>query len=90
MVTPSGELDLSRTHDLRRSLVDASQGVRLVLVDLQDVSFLDSSILGVIVGAVKRCAATRSELMIVNASGIPLRAIKLTGLAHLLPAEDRA
>ena len=89
MVTPSGELDLSRTHELRRSLMDASQGARLVLVDLRDVTFLDSSVLGVIAGAVKRCAAHGSELMILNASGIPLRAITLTGLTHLLSGQHR-
>jgi anti-anti-sigma factor len=89
VVTPRGELDIARTHDLRRCLYEVGPTTTLVLVDLQHVTFLDSSILGVLVGGVKRCTANGTQLMIVNAAGIPLKALTLTGLTHLLPEADR-
>ena len=89
VVSPSGELDISSSTDLRRALRDAGDGSRLVLLDLRDVTFLDSTILGLCVNFVKRCARTGCTFIITNATGVPLRAITLTGLSYLLPADER-
>ncbi len=50
-----GEVDLSTAPDLKRALNDViSWGARGVLVDLSDATFIDSTTLGVLMGAVKR------------------------------------
>jgi anti-anti-sigma factor len=89
VVAPSGELDISTSTALRRALRQAAEGSRLVLLDLHDVTFLDSTILGLCVTFVKRCGRSGITFMVTNASGVPLRAITLTGLSYLLPGDER-
>jgi anti-sigma B factor antagonist len=83
-VAPRGELDLVGTDALRRALLHACEAENLVIVDLADVTFLDSAALGVIVGAMKRMQRRGASLQILNAVGEPLRAIKMTGLDVLM------
>lgn len=80
----AGELDVARAPELRRVLLDVPEGVQHVVVDLTEVSFLDSTVLGVLVGANKRLRSRGSALALVGASGIPLKALRLTGLDFLL------
>jgi anti-anti-sigma factor len=92
VVAPSGELDIASSTGLRRALREAGQGARLVLLDLHDVTFLDSTILGLCVNFVKRCSRAEgpaTTFMITHATGVPLRAITLTGLSYLLPGDER-
>jgi anti-anti-sigma factor len=84
VVTPSGELDLSTADELRDSLEEACEGSRLVLVDLAGVTFLDSTTLGVLIGASKRCADAGKEFQVINAWGICLKILRLTGLTQLM------
>lgn len=91
VVSPSGELDVAKAGQLRQCLIDLCDlpGVRLVVVDLGDVVFLDSTILGVFVGASKRCTHDGIEFRVTNATGIPAKALRLTGLGFLLSDEER-
>jgi len=59
-VRPVGEIDYTGTEILRKGLNDAADrdGVRQIVVDMSDVSFVDSSALGLLVGA-KRVAESR-------------------------------
>lgn len=77
--------------DLRRQLMEVMErtAVRLVFVDLADVAFLDSSVLGIFVGAAKRCHRNNVDFYLTNPHGIAAKAIKLTGLSYLLTNEDR-
>jgi anti-sigma B factor antagonist len=84
VVAPRGELDLVGVDDLRRALLQACEAETLVVVDLADVTFMDSAALGVIVGATKRMQREGGGLQVVNAQGEPLRAIQITGLDVLL------
>jgi anti-sigma B factor antagonist len=61
-----GEVDLSTAPELKAALgevIDA--GARGVLVDLSDATFIDSTTLGVLMGAVKRLRPEGGELAIV-------------------------
>jgi anti-sigma B factor antagonist len=61
-----GEVDLSTAPELKEALgevIDA--GARGVLVDLSDATFIDSTTLGVLMGAVKRLRPAGGELTIV-------------------------
>jgi anti-anti-sigma factor len=84
VVAPRGELDLAGVERLRRALLEACEAQTLVVVDLADVTFMDSAALGVIVGGAKRLHRRGAALQVVNASGEPLRAIEMTGLDVLL------
>lgn len=65
VVTVNGEIDVHTGPALRDHLLSAfSQGEDTVVVDLSQVSFLDSSGLGVLVTAHKRARTTNGELRI--------------------------
>ena len=53
-----------------------------LLVDFRDVTFIDSSAIGIIVGAQRRCASDGRQLLLVNVSGPPLRVLTLLGLGR--------
>jgi anti-sigma B factor antagonist len=77
----SGELDLHTSPRLRerleRAIASASSDV---LVDLTGVGFMDSTALGVLVGALKRARALDRDLALVVPDGPPRRVLAITGL----------
>ena len=89
VLRPSGELDLATSDTFRRDLRAALAGDpdRLV-VDLADVSFLDSSGIAVLVSAFKAQRERQAELLVVNPQPIVQRALELVGLGTLIAAED--
>lgn len=87
VVSPAGELDLATSGELRTALLQACEGSRLVLVDLVAVTFLDSTALGVLVGAQKRCQSNGAQLLVINATGICLKVLRVTGLGGLISDE---
>ena len=68
VVSPSGELDLASAPALRDALDDALATVASVVLDLSEVSFIDSSIIGVIVTASKDVARREAGSQLVVAS----------------------
>lgn len=84
LVTPAGELDVADAPALRRALRAASgSGVALVVVDLARVTFVDSTVLGVLLEAHRALAQPR-RLVVAGAQGLPLRTLQLTGLDTVL------
>jgi anti-sigma B factor antagonist len=64
-VSVSGEVDLYTAPALKAALREAiDEGGRRVLVDLSDATFIDSTTLGVLIGAVKRLRPDGGELAI--------------------------
>lgn len=81
LVVVTGELDLStapRFKDDLLALVDA--GTDAVIADLTGVTFIDSTALGVLIGAVRRLRERDGRLVLVASSRPVLRALTLTGL----------
>ena len=82
VVAPAGELDAFTAPELRselhRLLEDVST-TRLV-VDLTAVTFLDSSALGVLVGALRRLRERGGELHVVQPRPMVRRIFELTAL----------
>lgn len=76
-----GELDLS-TSDALRSALDGTFGddPPRIAIDLTDVTFMDSSSLGVLVAALERARERDGELRLVGVQGSPAKVIALTGL----------
>lgn len=85
VVSPRGELDAYTTPGLRSELhrlVEA--GHRTLVVDLTNVSFLDSSALGVLVGTLRRLREREGELRIVKPQPLAMRAFEVTSLDKVL------
>ena len=81
VVTVDGEVDVYTAAQLRQTLDEeiAAGNIRLV-VDLDDVGFLDSTGLGVLVGRLKLVRNDSGWLRIVCSSERILRVFRITGL----------
>lgn len=80
VVTLAGELDAASSRSLRAmfaGLVD--DGVRLLRVRAERLSFLDAAGLGVLVGAARRVREAGGELHLESASRQVSRVVALTG-----------
>ncbi len=88
VVRLAGELDLYNAHLVREALVDAVEaGPERLIVDLSEVSFLDSTALGVLIEARKRLANRRAFLL--AAPGLETRrALEVSGLDRHFAVHD--
>jgi anti-anti-sigma factor len=65
IVQPSGILDGVSTNQLRREIIDIIEnGANIVLVDFQDVTFINSAALGALVSTLKLVRAAGAELVL--------------------------
>jgi anti-sigma B factor antagonist len=82
LVTVAGELDIGTADHLRTQLAELrTQGdIERLVVDLSDVTFIDSSGMGVLVGA-QRLAI--EPLRVVAPEGAVLRALTLASLTKI-------
>src|SRR3954452_21728375 len=85
VVVASGEIDLATSPELRAALLAEDAQASTVVLDLRQVSFIDSSGLGVIVGQQKR-AQERNERFAVAVGGAAAvqRILDLSGLVKVL------
>ena len=86
LITVSGEVDLATSPDLDVAIIAAiDSGATSVVIDLTDVSFMDSSGLGVIVRALKRCREAENDLDLVITNERVLKVFGITGLDQVIP-----
>jgi anti-sigma B factor antagonist len=89
VVAPVGDLDLATAPALREMLIElVASGMVRVVVDLADVTFIDSSGLGILVGAAKRLEAANGRLAIRNPRPQAQQVLELTGLDEVLGMEE--
>ncbi len=70
ILQPSGILDGIRGHELRREINEAvNAGVDIVLIDLKDIKFMDSSGLGTLVSAMKVVRIADRKLFLCSVNG---------------------
>jgi anti-anti-sigma factor len=80
-----GELDVATAGELRAELaLHLDAGRRVIRVDAQRVSFMDSVALGELIGATKRCAEEHGSLILTNVPPSLWRVLTLTGFDKLL------
>jgi len=91
VVTISGEHDLSTAPALRRRLDSLLDDDTVTVVDLSPATFIDSSILGVILDARRRAIAADIGFAVVHANGADAvdRVLDVTGLRAELPVHSR-
>ena len=81
VVDLEGELDLFTAPRLQEALLEGIEhGARCVVVDLSAVTFIDSTALGLLIGAGKRLLRAQGSLGIVCPHGGVRRLLELTGL----------
>ena len=89
VVAAGGELDLFTSERLREKLDEALElGGRRILLDLTGVSFMDSTALGVLVGAAKTLESSGGQLVLVADDPRVTRVIEITGLARVFRIES--
>jgi anti-sigma B factor antagonist len=87
VVEINGELDLFSAPVLRDALTQLSgDGQNYLVVELSGLKFLDSSGLGVLVGATKRATAGGGALCVAGASARVVKVLQITGLMRVMPA----
>jgi anti-sigma B factor antagonist len=88
-VAVRGELDIRSAPDLRAWLTKVlDEGAHQLVVDLSGVEFMDSSGLGVLVGAHKRLARIGGRLRVVGVSPPVARLLSVTGLSRVFDVRD--
>jgi anti-sigma B factor antagonist len=84
LVDVKGEIDVYTAPKLREKLIElVSQGSYDVVVNLEGVDFLDSTGLGVLVGALKRVKAHDGSLSLICTQDKILKIFKITGLTKV-------
>lgn len=85
-----GELD-HHTAELLRSKVEKTideQGIQHILLNLKDLSFMDSSGLGVILGRYKRISQLGGQMIVCSISPNIYRLFELSGMFKILKVVD--
>ncbi len=86
VVRAFGEIDVASAPILREQLEAALEGgASTVIVDLLDVTFLDSTGLGVLVGAMSGCQGRNGTLRLVVGERRILKVLEITGLRAVFP-----
>lgn len=79
-----GELDLSTVAILEDAMQSAERSHALVVVDLRDLTFLDSTGLHVLISAEQRARRSGARLVIVQGPAQVRRLLELTGASEQL------
>jgi anti-sigma B factor antagonist len=89
VVDVKGEIDVYTAPKLREQLIElVSEGSYAIVVNLEGVDFLDSTGLGVLVGALKRVKAHDGGLSLVCTQDKILKIFKITGLTKVFEIHD--
>jgi anti-anti-sigma factor len=85
VIRVDGELDLSNVSEIRSVVAEQCELRPSVLIfDLRELTYMDSSGLGVLVGAKRRLASNEGEVMIITQQNAVLKALSLSGLDRII------
>lgn len=89
VLSAAGEIDVATAPDLRAALLELiGEGRNRIVVDLEQVEFLDSTGLGVLVSSVKRVRADGGDLTVVCTRPHILKVFEITGLTSVFSVHD--
>jgi anti-sigma B factor antagonist len=83
VLRPGGELDINARDDLRTTILDALVTSGRVVVDLGDVSFIDSEALGALIEGYNAATSTGAVFRVINARGAVARVLNVSGAQEL-------
>jgi len=86
----SGEIDVSNARELSAAIEAAvPNGILRIVMDLTDITYLDSAGVKLLLQLADRLRARRRKLRLVVPAQAPIRAVlELTGLPRLVPLDD--
>ena len=86
LVSVSGELDLYVETQFSEALASAGAlAVSTVVVDLSGVSFMDSTICGILVAEAKRLRRSGKSLVLVSNGNFASRVLEVAGIDQIVP-----
>jgi anti-sigma B factor antagonist len=86
LVSVSGELDIYVERELRDALAAASTlKAPTVVVDLSGVSFMDSTVCGILIGEATRRRRDGGELVLVSNRNRASRVLEVSGIDRVVP-----
>jgi anti-sigma B factor antagonist len=89
-----GQFKSSNTPDFEAALDSAlSKGCLYLILDLEQMPFIDSSGIGAVVGALRRTRQLGGDTRIVNPSSFATKTFKMVGILNLFsifPTEEEA
>ena len=89
VVAVAGEIDLFTAPEFKqRVTAPIAAGIRHVVVDLTETTFVDSSSLGVLIGAHRRLRGRGGRLVIVCTDEAILKTFRITGLDGVFALTD--
>jgi anti-anti-sigma factor len=91
LVRVHGEIDLSNAQEVSTAIGSAmGQEARRLVVDLSDITYLDSSGVAILLRLAERLQTRRRQLHLVVPRGSPVRRVLVfTGLPRVIPVEAR-
>jgi anti-anti-sigma factor len=91
LVRVHGEIDLSNAHEVSSAIGTVmGQEARWLVIDLSDLSYLDSSGVALLLRLAERLQTRRRRLHLVVPRGSPVRRVLgFTGLPNVIPVEAR-
>lgn len=84
----AGEIDMATVGTLRACLNDLDGSYSTVVIDLAEVTFMDSSGLGLIAGTAQRFEPEGREIVVTNPCGHVGRLLEVSGLDHVVRVLD--
>lgn len=84
----SGELDEYTAQSVRTTLdtlLDTQKGFIQIVIDLSEMTFMDSTGIGVLIGRYKRMKECNKPIFITNPSRNAERIFKMAGLYDIMP-----
>jgi anti-sigma B factor antagonist len=88
-VTINGEIDAYTAPQLRKQLIPLTENEgQTIIIDLTNVDYMDSTGLGIFVGALKSARSHNSVLKLRNLSKRIERLFEITGLLEVLDIES--
>jgi anti-sigma B factor antagonist len=89
VIDVEGEVDVFTAPKLREAIIGLlGDGKGRLIVNLENVAFMDSTGLGVLVGGLKRVKERDGEMAIAGAQGTVLRVLNVTGLNAVFQLRD--
>ena len=94
VIAVSGEIDLFTAPEFKQRMsAPIDEGRSNLIVDLSQTTFIDSSSLGVLIGAHRRLKSRRGRLVVACATDSILKTFRITGLDSvfsLVPSVEEA
>jgi anti-sigma B factor antagonist len=89
VVSVGGEIDVYTAPKLRDKITElVNGGHHDLIVDMEEVAFLDSTGLGVLVGGLKKVRAQEGTMSLVCSQDRLLKIFRITGLAKVFTIHD--